>query len=160
MNFELEKSIWTEKDFEIMGWHDSMIHGISFFNKPELFESSILFDIDYIFKWILDEETQLYSFMVSPCTLIFNDVINLNINISFGRLMSTELEIADITLEGENQHSETYKNYSWRIETQRGDITFESSGFKQFVRELPKHIQGQFFDLEERNGVSFDTSAC
>lgn len=159
-SYELEKAIWTQEDFKLMGWHDSIIHGISFSNQPETFEASLLFDIDYIFQWVLDEASQSYSFFVSPCTLIFYEVVDLNMAISFGRLCSTEFEIADIHLEGENQHSDTYKNYSWRIETQRGDISFEAVKFEQYVREYPKHIQGQYFELNERNGVSFDKRSC
>ena len=110
-SYELEKAIWTETDFEVMGWHDSIIHGISFSNHPETFEASLLFDIDYTFQRILDEASQTYSFFVSPCTLVFYEVVDLNIDISFGRLCSTEFEVADIHLEGENQHSDAYKNY-------------------------------------------------
>ncbi len=43
----LEKSIWTDLDFENMGWHDSRIHSVAFGENFEL-----IFDIDYIFKWL------------------------------------------------------------------------------------------------------------
>jgi hypothetical protein len=28
--YELEKWIWTEADFDVMGWHDSSIHALAF----------------------------------------------------------------------------------------------------------------------------------
>jgi len=43
--FVLEKSVWTETDFEKMGWNDVVIHGLSF----GLAQYELLFDIDYIF---------------------------------------------------------------------------------------------------------------
>jgi hypothetical protein len=42
--YQLDKWLWTESDFEIMGWHDSNIYAVTF--SPEKFE--IAFDIDYI----------------------------------------------------------------------------------------------------------------
>ncbi|HWZ22054.1 MAG TPA: hypothetical protein VNW06_05340, partial [Cytophagaceae bacterium] len=62
--YHLEKKIFTEEDFDIMGWHDSLIHGISFGDNFQF-----LFDIDYIFKWVLEDKH--YMFWVSPCTLVF-----------------------------------------------------------------------------------------
>jgi hypothetical protein len=40
--YELEKWLWTESDFEMMGWHDSRVYAISF--SPE--QSEIILDID------------------------------------------------------------------------------------------------------------------
>ncbi|TWF33683.1 hypothetical protein FHW36_112124 [Chitinophaga polysaccharea] len=44
MSYELEKSIWTEEDFEVMSWHDSQIYKMAL-------KEDLEFDIDYIFKW-------------------------------------------------------------------------------------------------------------
>jgi hypothetical protein len=77
--YQLEKSLWTEKDFDTMGWHDSFVYGISFGENFQL-----LFDIDYIFKWVLTGEIQtgvifknkkaIYKIMNDQmkCTLIRN----------------------------------------------------------------------------------------
>jgi hypothetical protein len=43
--FKLEKPIWTEEDFEIMGWHDSKVWGL--LANPDEWE--YLIDLDYIF---------------------------------------------------------------------------------------------------------------
>ena len=45
--YHLEKTIWTDTDFEQMNWHDCPIHAFSFNDNFEL-----LLDIDYIFKWV------------------------------------------------------------------------------------------------------------
>ena len=43
--YDLEKSIWTHHDFDVMGWHDAQIHGVAIYS--DVFE--LAFDIDYIF---------------------------------------------------------------------------------------------------------------
>lgn len=42
MTYTLEKTLWTDQDFDDMGWHDSRIHSIA--TIPEKFE--VMFDID------------------------------------------------------------------------------------------------------------------
>ena len=49
--YQLEKSIRTEKDFEQMGWHDCNIYGLIFHNdNTDNFTTNLIFDIDYIFN--------------------------------------------------------------------------------------------------------------
>ena len=50
--YQLEKSVWTDHDFEDMGWHDCKLFAISFGDNFQL-----LLDIDYIFKWVQTEKT-------------------------------------------------------------------------------------------------------
>ena len=49
--YKLDKSIWTEADFDTMGRHDATIHAIAFF--PDTFEFAL--DLDYVFQWIAPE---------------------------------------------------------------------------------------------------------
>ncbi len=44
MTYQLEKNIWTDTDFEKMGWHDNHIYKIRLIKDLEL-------DIDYILQW-------------------------------------------------------------------------------------------------------------
>lgn len=75
---ELEKWIWTEDDFDIMGWHDSKIHALAF--VPEDFE--IAFDIDYILQWIHPKPNETYfKFWVAPATLVFENVRDVEFDI-------------------------------------------------------------------------------
>lgn len=49
--YRLEKAVWTEKDFEVMNWHDNKIHSFATFtDEKKPWKNEILFDIDYIFK--------------------------------------------------------------------------------------------------------------
>lgn len=156
MKYELEKSIWTEKDFDKMGWHDSRIYGLSISKFEQNVQNDLIFDLDYIFQWIHPAHDQKYfSFQVAPCTLVFHNASDLIIDISTGLLLEIELEIED--LEMSDGGSENLFNFN--INTQQGEIKFEATGYTQYVRKYPQHIQGQVLTMEQRGGVSFDRAA-
>ncbi|MBL7999657.1 MAG: hypothetical protein JNL32_13610, partial [Candidatus Kapabacteria bacterium] len=73
------KEVWTDNDFEEMGWHDSYIHAISF--PYDTLDLSL--DIDYLFKWVFDDKDNMYDFWVSPCTLTFVNVLDIKIELNF-----------------------------------------------------------------------------
>jgi hypothetical protein len=77
-NADIEKPVWTEADFEQMGWHDVHVHAVAF--RPQIFE--LWLDMDYIFRWVdpHDGETH-YSFWVAPATLVFENVYDLKFDI-------------------------------------------------------------------------------
>lgn len=135
------KSIWTEMDFEEMGWHDSYIHAIAL--PSESLE--LVLDIDYLFKWVLDDETNSYNFWVSPCTLYFFNVLNLKIDVDFQD--SVGLDISEIKRINPRP-SKNGKTTLWdfEIETNKGVIKFESSGFKQIVRKQPAYSPSQVLE--------------
>ena len=156
----VEKSYWTERDFNDLGWHDSKIHGISFDSNNECFRSDLLFDIDYIFNWVNPQEGEKnFTFWISPCTLVFHDVLRLKMDLDSEDYLSTELEISEIKMV-QKKNDLKQKLFNTEIETNFGNISFETSGFEQFVRVSPKHSRGQWLDLEERDGVSFDKIKC
>ena len=151
MQYDLEKSIWTEQDFDKMGWHDSSVYGIAFGTPYEL-----SFDIDYIFKWVNPVKLgQPISFWVSPCTLLFKDAFALTMNIDRRGGMTDMLEIADLYLVGKVEQEKNKWIYEWNIDLQEGHINFKSSGFDQVIRQRPVFTDGQFLTLDERNGISF-----
>ena len=47
----LEKAVWTQDDFPVMGWHDATVHAIGF-DEDELWSERLLLDLDYIVEWI------------------------------------------------------------------------------------------------------------
>lgn len=128
-----------------MGWHDSSIHSIGFpQDEPEL-----IFDIDYIFKWVLDEQSRVYNFWVSPCTLTFFSVGNLKFELSFDNFVG--LYIQDISRR--NPHPSpngAVMMWEYVVETDRGRITFESRGFLQQVRRQPVYGNSQSLVPAER----------
>ncbi|UZR96138.1 hypothetical protein [Chondrinema litorale] len=155
--YQLEKSLWIEKDYEQMGWHDALIYAFSLQSNSDEGISEILFDIDYIFKWVNPiSPNQHFSFFISPCTLVFRDAVNLKIDIDTENFFPLELEVSDLILEKELDFKNGHKAYEWNLSTQVGDIKFQASGFEQYVRKLPKYTQIQQLTMEERGGVSFE----
>lgn len=141
--YELEKWVWTENDFEQMGWHDATIYGVRLNQNLEI-------DLDYIFQWNQPEVKGFqFTFWVGPCTLVFESPTEL----SFELTQSFDdkwLEIQDIemTVVDNERH--------WIIITQQGDMSFKSDSFKQIVRELPSLQLGQAIPYDERGGFRFD----
>jgi hypothetical protein len=152
--FALQKSVWTEADFDKMGWHDVVIHGISF--NPSQYE--LLFDIDYIFAWVNpDPPSEYFSFWVSPATLVFRNAYDLKVNIETG--LGLQLQGIERNEEREPRNAayiKDKKEWRWTLEGNEGDILFYSVGFTQHTRQYPKHIKRQSFTLEERGGISFE----
>lgn len=132
------KNIWTEEDFEEMGWHDSYLHAISF--PSEDLELSL--DIDYLFQWILDEKSSLYSFWVSPCTLTFASTLNLEVSLDFKN--STGIYINDICRTNPRVSANgNVTLWNFEIVTDKGVVKFESSGYRQIVKKQPIFSQSQ-----------------
>ncbi len=152
MEYQLEKLIWNEQDFSQMGWHDCRIYAITTTQHFEL-----ILDIDYIFKCVLEEP--YYKFWVSPCTLIFENVLNINFKSSFH---NSQLEIDSIIKRTcrnpANVETVNKKQWNYVIELHNGSISFQSVGYTQFVRSLPILSTTQSLGLEMRNGISFATN--
>lgn len=145
------KTTYIEEDFEEMNWHDCKIYAI-YFNDANY---ELVLDIDYIIKWIYPEEEKGYQFWVSPATLIFTDVFDVNVT-----TYSLNLEIQEIRriLFNDSKNFNNIKpQYSWIIETNDGEITFKSTGFTQYLRKAVFIEQKQKIDLFDRGGISFDT---
>lgn len=120
---------WTDKDFDVLSWHDSYIHSMSFPGE----NLKLSFDIDYLFEWILDKEENLYHFWVTPSLLVFYDVLHSKINFDFENSAGLQIN----AIKRANQRlSPNEKEFLWdyTIETDKGVITFETSGFLQKVR--------------------------
>ena len=138
------KKIWTETDFEEMGWRDSHIHAISFPNDDLEFG----LDIDYLFQWVLDDTSNSYKFWVSPCTLIFFNVLYLRIDIDYQNM--NWLDILDINRSNPRLGLDG-KTTLWDFEivTDKGSIKFESSGYKQVVKKQPIFSESQVLFREK-----------
>ncbi len=130
------KEIWTDLDFEEMGWHDSEVYAFWPLREDLVFA----LDIDYIFQWV--HHPQRFSFWVAPCTLRFEGVLHLRMNLDFDNRVG--LYILDISRTNPRPlHTRNGTAWDYRIETDAGDITFEASSYQQFVRKQPVHGYGQ-----------------
>ena len=151
----LEKKIWSEEDFDKMGWHDNRIHAIQFWNDDKEWKHQIILDIDYIFAWVkIPLDNIYYSFWISPSTLIFEDVFDLKIEINQDTNRVEPLEIIEIKIEEKYKDKENKWAFKWEIELQEGFIKFISKGYKQFTRQAPKYSKSMYFEMEERNGIN------
>lgn len=150
--YEIEKTVWTDADFDVMGWHDATIWAMAVISDD--FEFS--FDIDYILRWVHPvPPEECYSFWVSPATLVFRGVQNIKINIDADYIQL--IEVADINREGPFSWPDgTLTNWKWIIELQQGSIEFEASGFTQYFRRPPVFGTQQGLGFDERGGISFD----
>jgi hypothetical protein len=139
MDYKLEKKIWTDTDFEQMGWHDCNIYKIRLTDDLE-------FDIDYILQWNRpDLEGLPFTFWIAPATLVFKRVYKLKFELDMG--VEETFEIEDIEKEDDDR---------WTIITRQGDIEFNSEGYEQYIRQEPFFEFGQTIPLIERYGYSLD----
>lgn len=140
--YELEKKIWTDADFEKMGWHDCRIYKIRLTNNLEL-------DIDYILQWNKpDIEGLPFTFWIAPATLVFKNIHNIQFEIDTA--FDEALEIEDIELNNSDDIIQ------WTIITQQGDIEFTADGFTQWIRQEPFFQFGQTISYIERGGFSLE----
>lgn len=150
-SFVLDKAVWTETDFNQMGWHDTTLW--SMFTNPDNFEC--VFDLDYIFKWIDPEENEkYYKFFVAPATMVFENISDIKIDIESS---DGSIEVADLCLEDSSKiPNGKMVKHAFRFDCQQGEILLTATGFKMYVRRKPKLIDKQRLDLNERGGVSFE----
>ena len=141
MAYQLEKWVWTEADFDQMGWHDATIYAVQF-------GKDISFDIDYIFEWVQADKDDFFSFVIAPVTLVFPapQRVVFSLDFRFGQ----EVEIEDI-----HRRTTDAGLTEWYLETRQGDITITAAAFRQLVRRSPTHQTGQRIMPEERGEPSF-----
>lgn len=139
MGYKLKKKIWTDADFEQMGWHDCSIYKVRLTEDLE-------FDIDYILKWNKpDMEGLPFTFWVAPATLVFKSIQNLSFDFDIGLGKAFEIEGIE---RGDGSR--------WRIITRHGDIQFNSKGYEQYIRQEPFFEFEQAISFVERSGYSLD----
>ena len=153
-SFILQKTIWTDADYDEMVWHDVHIHGIAF--RPDLFE--VYFDIDHIFAWVDPEPpSPYYTFWLAPCTWVFSNVYDFKADAEWAYgLAIIEVSREHIGKPRNAGHIGREREWRWTLSCEFGDLSFVSVGFQQFVRQEPVRTNAQAFTWAERNGVCFD----
>ena len=148
--YDLEKPVWTEKDFKSMGWHDAKIWGL--LAAPDTYEYMV--DLDYIFKWVRpSNEEEYFKFWVSPVTMVFENAYKINIDIES---QQGEIEVADLYMENPKKtRNGNSTEYTFRFDCQEGEISVIATGYKMFVRKSPILQQGQWLELGVRGGISY-----
>ncbi|MFE2915393.1 hypothetical protein ACFXI0_17220 [Kitasatospora indigofera] len=151
----LSKSVWSDADFDEMGWHDATVHGLSVQPTGGILPR-LLLDLDYIVRWVHPvPPAKRFSFWVSPATLVFEDVFDLEGDLDFKGL-TLELEIDTVHRLAPD---DTRPNFShmplWHIEGHAFELKFRASGFRQYFRQAPQLVSGQAIPYAERGGCAF-----
>jgi hypothetical protein len=148
--FMLEKTVWDDNDFSIMGWHDATLWAMMA-NPPDF---EFLIDLDYIFKWVNPKPWETYfKFWVAPATMMFENVHDVKINIESSQGI---IEIADLLRENPHRTPNgKFTAHTYRFECQEGEISLIATGFKMFVRRMPELLEKQRYELAQRQGIGF-----
>ncbi len=149
--YKLEKEIWTDEDFDIMGWHDVSIHGIAF--SPH--EWSLALDIDYIFRWVSPKnDEKFFQFWISPATKVFESVSNIQFDVPLTPL--EPMGISELYCKRTDPSSEGLNPaIRFRIDCHVGEFSIVADSFTMFVKRAPTLQKDQELRAEVRGGFSF-----
>src|SRR5687768_10987408 len=136
-----------------MGWHDATVHGIAFLS--ETWELAL--DLDYVFEWVEHTEPEPhFTFWVAPCTLVFDNVSDLRLELEpYPELSVADLSRADPGVPRNAEFIGKAADWQWTLECHQGVISFRATGYTQYVRAAPVHGE-QSIAFAQRGGVSFD----
>lgn len=145
------KKVWTDADFDNMNWHNCKIYGVAFY--PKTFE--LAFDIDYVFN--TEKHETHYTFWISPATLVFSNVHDLELSIesSDGQFQIVSIDRTDIGKPINHEHIKRDTDWLWTIECWEGEIKLKAVGFDQYIRRPAINTEEQNLLLEERGELSF-----
>ncbi len=150
-DYQLDKNVWTESDFGVMGWHDVTVW--SMLTDPDKFTFSL--DIDYIFNWVHPAPGETYfKFWIAPSVMVFENAwaVQIDIDSQQGGITIDHLrqEAIGHTPDG------TLTRYKYTLECHEGSIELEATGFRMHVRGSPRLVERQSLDLAARGGVNFE----
>ncbi|HKE15967.1 MAG TPA: hypothetical protein VKB80_13915 [Kofleriaceae bacterium] len=151
----LEKAIWTDADFDDMGWHDARIYamGVHDDERGAVPPTRLLFDLDYIVRWLDPvRPARTYTFWVAPATLVFERVWDLTGSLEH----ASELEVADLH---RAPSPDQYPDPVWHVDGQAFELRFRAPGFVQYFRRPPLHVPGQGLTMAQRGGISLAEAA-
>ena len=141
--FELEKWVWTEVDFDSMGWHDASVY-------QWRLDQELVLDIDYIFQWTAPEVKGIsFTFWVAPATLAFSNVREVEFDFDLFSISDWKTNAAEIeAIEREAGR--------WTIQFQHGYISYKADGYRQYIRQSSSFQFGQQIEYQQRGGSSLE----
>jgi hypothetical protein len=147
----LDKYIWTDDDFAVMGWHDAKVHALAFEPAPDNLGGQLLIDLDYIIEWVTPEPPQqAFRFWISPATLVFDSAADLRGDLDLYH------SFFELTLNAiERSEPDGYMMRQWTLDGHNFKVTFRSTGYRQYMRRSPLLVGEQRLSLHERGGLSF-----
>ena len=126
------KSIYSERDFDVLGFHDCRLYGICW-NRDSF---SLTLDLDYILQWV--EVGGRYNFWISPAELRFEDVADVQVSLNWARL-TMECQIEDLHRLDSRKTPSGLTSDHWRFDLSEpeGSIELWATGFKLAIKAAP-----------------------
>ena len=151
----LPKAVWSDADFDTMGWHDATVYALAVVPDAE-FLSRLVFDLDYIVEWVHPRfGRRSFQFWIAPATLVFGEAWELEGHLEASSLSDGGqcLELLDLRREAvEDRHG----GYRWHLDGAGFDLSFRAPGYRQTFRRAPLLTDEQRLTLEQRGGVALD----
>jgi hypothetical protein len=138
----LEKTRWTDADFDHLSWHDNFIHSIHF--DAHDFQSELRLEIDHIVQWVKPTPDS-FAFWIAPASLVFDNVTDLKIDIEFVKsgyqavIHQVSIHVIERVPVPLQKICRDRAYYVWTIETNwpAGEISFGASSFIQTTHAQP-----------------------
>lgn len=117
-------------------------------------------DVDQIFNWMPPPEgEEHFRFWVGPCTMVFENVYELQLQADpYGvpSLSIEEVTRSDTRRPKNAEFASRDAEWLWTISCHHGDIAFRAVGFRQYMRSAPILSQSQVLAMADRGGSCFD----
>jgi hypothetical protein len=148
----LDKCVWSDEDYDVMGWHDATVHALALdWDRADPASgqgATLLLDIDYIVSWIHTDGP--YRFEVAPATLVFEDVWNLSGDLDVSAGGPLQMLALNRTGDGE-----------WEFDGVGFSLGFRAPGFRQHFRSQPiANGERQTLSEARRGGPCFATPSA
>jgi len=146
----MDEYLWTENDFDQMGWHDNHVHGFQII-EGDYGAGQLILDIDYILEWINADEGK-YKFRILPAVLKFKGVTNLRLALDYETLTAGLGPFSIHAIERKIEPRERYEAQIWTIiiNWPEGNVRFEAEGFEQRGIGEPQITEEQYLSFEGR----------
>ncbi|MGD9679390.1 MAG: hypothetical protein AB7V16_13700 [Vulcanibacillus sp.] len=145
-----DKSYYTQKDFDVISFHDCAIHSM-YFNDEE---KKFFLDIDFITEWIINPGEAI-SFKVAPATLVFNNVLDMRIDIDLSCCSKLELPSIDGVRYVVEKNDNGYIFSKFIVDLHEGCIVLYSESYEIYLRKSPI-LSNMTLPNKERGVPSFD----
>lgn len=145
------KTVWTDADFDTMGWHDNAVHAVALQPAPA-HPGRLLLDLDYIIEGVAPEPpATTFSFWICPATLVFDRAWDLTTDINL-QGWSFQLFLDAIERSGPDERG----FFDWTLTGDHFTIGLSAPGFTQYLRHAPIHTPGCWLSVDDKEGFSFD----
>jgi hypothetical protein len=152
-------SVFTERDFDRLSWHDNPIYSFAIDNDVTQWKSDLILDIDHIVEWLCGVGRKA-QFRIAAATLKFHHVTDLRVNVDWGN-SRMQVAVSEMILDHIERHQveeqlicldRPYYLWTLRLNHPRpgGEITFGASGFTQVLRQEPLVSDEQRLMLGDR----------